>query len=243
MVIKEKAGKPTFADKFPSLKFNFLANDILFVRQLRCRKSESFLAACQKFFAFSSPRQVSPLFNFAEIHVWGGAGLLASGSQRFWPPLRVAKFLVSVLCHGFGIVTGFAESLPVVPSPEQFLISPMGNDMIHNRRLHITSFGKAPHTKWMGLQVGSPCFLPAAPVSFLTGRLPVMLVKSFVFFTVHGAVGNQPATARMLTRSIRSTWHGPHVLSGSVPLHGQCHELHRPHHQLWSVPWSCGTAA
>ena len=27
---KRKAGKPIFADKFPSLKFNFLANDILF---------------------------------------------------------------------------------------------------------------------------------------------------------------------------------------------------------------------
>jgi hypothetical protein len=69
MVIKEKAGKPTFADKFPSLKFNFLANDILFGRQLRCRKSASFLAARQKFFVFSSPRQVSPLVNSAKIHV------------------------------------------------------------------------------------------------------------------------------------------------------------------------------
>lgn len=230
MVSKEKAGKPTFADKFPSLKFNFLANNILFVRQLRCRKSASFFASCQKSFVFSSPRQVSPLFNFAEIHVWGGAGLLAARSQRFWPPLRVAKFLVSVLCHCFGIVTWFAKGLPIIPIPEQFPISPMGNDMIHNRCFHITSFGKAPHAKRMGLQVNSPCLLPAASVSFLGCGLPVVLVKGFVFLTVHGAIGNQPATARMLAWGVRPTWHGTHVLSGSVPPPGRCHGSHRPHH-------------
>jgi hypothetical protein len=69
MVSKEKAGKPTFADKFPSLKSNFLANDFLFGRRLGCRKSASFYAAHHVISVFSSPRQVSPLFNFAKMHV------------------------------------------------------------------------------------------------------------------------------------------------------------------------------
>ena len=154
---------------------------------------------------------------------------MAAKSQRFRPPLRVVKFLVSVLCHRFGIVAGFAKSLPIVPIPEQFPISPMRNDMIHNRCLHITSFGKAPHTKGMGLQVHSPCLLPAAPISFLAGSLPVMLMERFVFLTIHGAIGNQPATARMLARGVRPTWHGIHALSGSVPPPGQCHGSHHPH--------------
>jgi hypothetical protein len=69
MVPKEKAGKPTFADKFPSLKSNVLANAILFGRQLRCQKSASLHAAHYIISVFSSPRQVSPLFNFAKMHV------------------------------------------------------------------------------------------------------------------------------------------------------------------------------
>lgn len=161
---------------------------------------------------------------------------MASRSQRFRPPLRVAKFLVSVLCHRFRIVTGFAKSLPIVPIPEQFPISPMRNDMIHNRCFHITSFGKAANTKGMGLQVNSPCLLPAAPVSFLTGGLPVVLVEGLVFLTVHGAIGNQPATTRMLARGVRPTWHDTHVFSGSVPPPGQCHRSHHPHHRPESVP-------
>ena len=160
---------------------------------------------------------------------------MAAKSQRFRPPLRVVKFLVSVLCHRFGIVAGFAKSLPIVPIPEQFPISPMRNDMIHNRCLHITSFGKAPHTKGMRPQVHSPCLLPAAPVSFLTGGLPVVLVGGFVFLTVQGAVGNQLAAARMLARGVRPTWHDTHILSGSVPPPGQCHGSHHPHHRQGSA--------
>ena len=161
---------------------------------------------------------------------------MAAKSQRFRPPLRVAKFLISVLCHRFGIVAGFAESLPIVPIPEQFPIPSVGDDMIHNRCLHITSFGKATSTKGMGLQVHSPRLLPTTPVSFLTGGLPVVLVQGFVFLTVHGAVGNQPATARMLARGVRPTWHGTHDLSGSVPPPGRYHGSHRPHHRQGSAP-------
>ena len=161
---------------------------------------------------------------------------MAAKSQRFRPPLQVAEFLVSILRHCFGIVAGFAESLPIVPIPEQFPISPMGNDMIHNRCLHITSFGKASDAKGMGLQVNSPCLLPAAPVSFLGCGLPVVLMQGLVFLTVQGAIGNQPATAWMLARGVRPTWHDAHVLSGSVPPPGQCHGSHRLHHRQGSAP-------
>ena len=157
-------------------------------------------------------------------------------SQRFRPPLRVMKFLISVLCHRFRIVAGFTESLPIVPIPEQFPIPSVGGDMIHNRCLHITSFGKASHAKGMGLQVNSPCLLPAAPVSFLGCGLPVVLVQGFVFLTVHGTVGNQPAAAWMLARGVRPTRHDTHVLSGSVPPPGQYHGSHRLHHQPESAP-------
>ena len=160
---------------------------------------------------------------------------MAAKSQRFRPPLRVVKFLVSVLCHRFRIVAGFTKSLPIVPIPEQFPIPSVGDDMIHNRCLHITSFGKATSTKGMGLQVHSPRLLPTTPVSFLTGGLPVVLVQRLVFLTVHDAVGNQPATARMLARGIWPTWHDTHVLSCSVPPPGRCHGLHHPRHRQGSA--------
>ena len=74
---------------------------------------------------------------------------MAAESPRFRPPLGVVKFLVSVLCHRFGIVAGFAKSLPIVPIPEQFPIPSVGDDMIHNGCLYITSFGKASYTQRM----------------------------------------------------------------------------------------------
>ena len=160
---------------------------------------------------------------------------MAARSQRFRPPLRVVKFLISVLCHRFRIVAGFTESLPIVLIPEQFPVSPVRDDMIHHRCLHITSFGKTSHAKGVGLQVNSPCFLPAAPVSFLGCGLPVVLMQEFVFLTVHGAVRNQPTTARMLARGVRPTWHGTHDLSGSVPPPGRCHGLHHPRHRQGSA--------
>lgn len=48
-----------------------------------------------------------------------------------WCP-SVVELLVSVLGHGLGIVTVFAKRLPVLPVPEQSLISTVWRDMIHN---------------------------------------------------------------------------------------------------------------
>ena len=169
---------------------------------------------------------------------------MAVKSQRFRPPLRVAKFLVSVLCHGFGIMAGFAERLPIVPIPEQFPISPMGNDMIHNCCLHITSFGKASDAKGMRLQVNGPCLLPSAPITFFSCGLGIPAMEGSVFFTVHGAIWNQPATTRMLTWGVWSVRHHHHFLpaaSCEAPAF-EAHAERHPHHPIKSDLSPCGTA-
>lgn len=42
-----------------------------------------------------------------------------------------------------------AQWLPVLPIPEQFTVSPVRNDVIHDRRLPVPSLGEASCTQWV----------------------------------------------------------------------------------------------
>ena len=59
----------------------------------------------------------------------------------------------------------FAKWLPVGLIPEQPLISPVRNDMIHNGCRDDLSLRLTECAQWMLLQEDGPCFLPAAIVS------------------------------------------------------------------------------
>ena len=80
------------------------------------------------------PRDPQKKFFILHAQKFGHAGGAARRGRKDFTPLPVANFewspKAAVLAGGFGIMTRFAECLPVAPVPEQLLVSPMRNDMI-----------------------------------------------------------------------------------------------------------------
>ena len=70
-----------------------------------------------------------------------------------------------VLSSRLHTVMTMAEGLPVVPVPEELLITTMRDDMVDIRCLHVPSFLHALHTQRMRLKVLLPGFLPSSSVA------------------------------------------------------------------------------
>lgn len=51
-----------------------------------------------------------------------------------------------ILPPGFPVMTGFTQWLPIAPIPEQFLVTTVGNNVIHNRCFGIASLLSAFRT-------------------------------------------------------------------------------------------------
>lgn len=153
---------------------------------------------------------VSPLVNSAKIHTCPRAGLRWKGVQRFLPPLgqSVMIILVSVFCHGFAVVAGLTQWLPVILVPEQLLVTPMGNDMVNHCGWHDLTFLLATDTEWMGRKKCFPCPLPPSVVTLFLCGLGITDMERGVFLTVHRTVGNEHRTAGMLAWCVWSAWHG-----------------------------------
>lgn len=58
-----------------------------------------------------------------------------------------------------------AKRLPVAPVPEQLLVTTVGNDVIHVRRLNVPAFPHTLHTQRVRLKVLLPSFLPSSSVA------------------------------------------------------------------------------
>lgn len=58
-----------------------------------------------------------------------------------------------------------AQWLPVLPIPEQFTVSPVRNDVIHDRRLPVPSLGETFDTEWMDSQELLADALPGSAVA------------------------------------------------------------------------------
>ena len=56
----------------------------------------------------------------------------------------------AVFQAGLFVMVGFAQRLPVVPIPEQLLISAMGDDVVNDRCFHVPTISHALNTQRMG---------------------------------------------------------------------------------------------
>ena len=146
---------------------------------------------------------------------WGIPPLQAPQPQRFDPPLgsarwgeSVTELLVSIFCHGLGIMAVLAERLPVAPIPEQLLVTTMGNDVVNHRGTNILTTGKATDTQRVCLEEGFALPPPSAAVPTLASGSCRFRVQGFVFLAVHRTVGNEPCTDRVLTWCVRTMRHG-----------------------------------
>ena len=113
---------------------------------------------------------------------------------------------------GLLVMVGFAQRLPVVPIPEQLLISAMGNDVVNDRCFHVPPLLHALNTQRMGGEELLARLLPgtAVPTAGRASR----------FFRVEGAVliavlpaGHQLWTAGMRTGALWSNRHCCHLVA------------------------------
>lgn len=122
--------------------------------------------------------------------------------------LSIVVILVSILRHGFRIVAGFTQRLPVLLIPEELRITSMGNDVVNNCCWHSLSLALAANTQRVGGKKQFPCPLPSAVVAFFLGGLGIVCVERCVFLTVPCAIRDKPAAAWVLAWCVGSVRHG-----------------------------------
>lgn len=118
---------------------------------------------------------------------------------------------IPIFCHCLHIMMMLAQRLPVALIPEQFHISTMRNDMIHNCSLGYFPLSVTSHTYGMSQQELLSCLLPSISIPTVTGIIPISFMHRLMFFTIALSVWNQSSTSRMLTWDIWSSWHNYHL--------------------------------
>ena len=131
------------------------------------------------------------------------------------------KVLVTVLRHGFGVVAGFTQRLPVAAIPKEDGVAPVRHDVIHDRRRGRAAFLQAAYTQRMLPQVDGSRPLPPLPIALLSSRFDIMRMGWGMVGAVAGAIGDQLRAAWMLAGRVRPARHGGHLLAPSVPNAGK----------------------
>ena len=112
---------------------------------------------------------------------------------------------------GFPVVALLAKRLPVTLVPEQYFVSPMRLDMIHNRCRRQFSCPLALCAKRMLHQELLPRFLPAAAVAALKGVGSIANMQFGMLIAV--TIVSQSRTTGMLARFLRPFGHNRLLLS------------------------------
>lgn len=86
-------------------------------------------------------------------------------SQGF--SLSVFVFLITLFRHRLSIMAILTQRLPVGLSPEQFFLSTVRNNMIHNGGFHQLPTFPAPDTQRVFFQIPAPGFPPASVITSL----------------------------------------------------------------------------
>ena len=108
---------------------------------------------------------------------------------------------IPVFHPGFSVVAPLAQCLLVFPVPEQFPVTAVWFDVVHDRRFRVPSLCHAPHAKRMGGQVLPACFLPCTAVAPAARRPDFFRVERFVFIAVFLSGIHQ------LRASLMAAWH------------------------------------
>ena len=97
--------------------------------------------------------------------------------------------------------------LPICLIPEEFRITAVRNNVVHNRCRCCFAFFPAHRTQRMGSQKPQPCFLPSATIPTLRRGLSIRSMKRCMFRAVRLSVGNQRRAARMFAGCVWSSRH------------------------------------
>ena len=136
----------------------------------------------------------------------------AGGWCQRWHQLSIMVQRSAILPGGFLIVVLFAQRLPVVLIPEQYLIATVRDDVIDNRCQVIHTFLCAFHTERMCSEEQLAGFLPCAVITAICCRPHCLWVKGQVFIAVLRTVGYESGAARVTAGCIGSVRHGKHPL-------------------------------
>lgn len=130
--------------------------------------------------------------------------------QRFDPPLpphSVAVLWSNVLGQCLSIMAWLAQRLPVRSIPEEVLISTMGNDVVNHSGLRVSPGLLTRSAQRMAFQVQLALLLPAATVATLGCGTCNLRVQRLVFLAVHRTVRDEPCTAGVFARCVRTMRH------------------------------------
>ena len=70
---------------------------------------------------------------------------------------------------GFLVMAILAQRLPVLLIPEQILVTPVRNDVVHHRRSSQPAFLLALDAQWMPSKIRCPCLAPLAVIPAIGG--------------------------------------------------------------------------
>jgi len=111
----------------------------------------------------------------------------------------------------FPVVAPFAKRLPVILVPEQYFVSPVRLDMIHNRCRGQFSYPLTLYAKRTLCQELLSCLLPLAAIASLNGTSPVTDVQFSMLVAI--TIVRQSRATGMLTWFLRSIRHNRLLLS------------------------------
>lgn len=112
-----------------------------------------------------------------------------------------------ILPRSLPVMTRLAQGTPVVTIPEEFLVSTVRNDVIHNSRLRVSARLPALLAQGVRPEERLALPLPPAPVPTATRRPYRLRVQGFVCLAVPRPRRNQSRTARMLAGDFWFRWH------------------------------------
>ena len=130
------------------------------------------------------------------------------------PALRTDSVLVldvPVFGHRLMVMAALAKGLPVRFVPEQFRITAMRFDMIHDGRRDETAFCFATDAPGMTFQEELPGLLPFPAVTTCLCTGSVALALPFMFLTIFSSIRHQPGAARIFAGCLRSSGHLHHL--------------------------------
>ena len=118
---------------------------------------------------------------------------------------------------GFLVMAVLAQCLPVILIPEQILVSPVRNDVVHHRRSSQPAFLLALDAQWMPSQVCCPCLAPPTVIPTIGGPTAQTIRAPFnVLRTVYLALFAESYTSGIAARSSRFHRHAAHLISFSI---------------------------
>ena len=115
---------------------------------------------------------------------------------------------------GFLVMAILAQRLPVLLIPEQILVTPVRNDVVHHRRSSQPAFLLALDAQWMPSKIRRPHLAPLAVIPAIGGPTAQAIRAPFdVLRTIHLTLFAETHTSRITAGPSRLHWHMDYLVS------------------------------